>query len=307
MPLLVGVFCEERLELASNGPGDLGLGHPIRQCVGFYIGKRLKCQLLVHDIVSHVHIVFFVVAVSPNAAAPRSHQTCQAILLVFVWQESSGHAASCLSITSIESRIKLPPLSKTELFVIALIVDTLAFVGIVFSGCVVVFEIVCEQINSFRLLCIFVEVVYIANDVVIVEHVCIVILGEHGRRRGHCCACLAIVVSHISSHSRLDGGCAAEEGRSSSSRARLLFLLLGPSPRFADDILERSGGELVFVSVLLLVVKRGSSRCLAYEYRGNLRHLPHSRLKHGSFHIPPRQTKVIWGCRAGLRVGEKGL
>jgi hypothetical protein len=45
----------------------------------------------------------------------------------------------------------------------------------------------------------------------------------------------------FASHSRLDGGCAAEEGTSSSSLARLLLLLLGPAPRFADDMLERSG------------------------------------------------------------------
>lgn len=41
--------------------------------------------------------------------------------------------------------------------------------------------------------------------------------------------------------SRLDGGCAAEDGRSSSSLARLLRLLLGPAPRFAEDMLGRSG------------------------------------------------------------------
>jgi hypothetical protein len=52
------------------------------------------------------------------------------------------------------------------------------------------------------------------------------------------CLLLSLFVSHL----RLDGGCTAEEGRSSSSLARLLLLLAGPGPRFADDMLERSGG-----------------------------------------------------------------
>jgi len=42
-------------------------------------------------------------------------------------------------------------------------------------------------------------------------------------------------------HLRLDGGCAADDGMSSSSLARLVRLLLGPAPRFAEDMLERSG------------------------------------------------------------------
>jgi hypothetical protein len=59
------------------------------------------------------------------------------------------------------------------------------------------------------------------------------------------------MVSHLliplfSLHLRLDGGCAAEEGTSSSSLARLFPLLLGPAPLFADDILERSGELMVY-------------------------------------------------------------
>jgi hypothetical protein len=49
----------------------------------------------------------------------------------------------------------------------------------------------------------------------------------------------------FSLHLRLDGGCAAEERTSSSSLARLLPLLLGPAPRFAEDMLERSGELMV--------------------------------------------------------------
>jgi hypothetical protein len=42
---------------------------------------------------------------------------------------------------------------------------------------------------------------------------------------------------------RLDGGCAADDGRSSSaSLDRLLRLPLGPGPRFAEAIFDRRGG-----------------------------------------------------------------
>ena len=41
-------------------------------------------------------------------------------------------------------------------------------------------------------------------------------------------------------HLRLDGGSAPED-ESPSSRARLLLILLGPAPRFAEDMLERKG------------------------------------------------------------------
>lgn len=40
---------------------------------------------------------------------------------------------------------------------------------------------------------------------------------------------------------RLEGGCAAEDGRSASSLVRLLPPLLGPAPRFAEAMLERNG------------------------------------------------------------------
>lgn len=45
----------------------------------------------------------------------------------------------------------------------------------------------------------------------------------------------------FASYSRLDGGCAAEEERSPSSLARLLRLLVGAGPRFAEDMLGRRG------------------------------------------------------------------
>jgi len=48
----------------------------------------------------------------------------------------------------------------------------------------------------------------------------------------------------------LDGGCAADDGMSSSSLARLVRLLLGPAPRFAEDMLERSGELIVLQSVM---------------------------------------------------------
>jgi hypothetical protein len=48
----------------------------------------------------------------------------------------------------------------------------------------------------------------------------------------------------ITSNIRLDGGCAADDGRSASSRLRLLPPLFGPAPLLAEDMLERSGGEL---------------------------------------------------------------
>jgi hypothetical protein len=66
------------------------------------------------------------------------------------------------------------------------------------------------------------------------------------------------------SYLRLDGGWAAEEGRSSSSLARLLPLLLGAAPRFAEDMLERNGGELKML-VSFFVVKRGRGRCPVYR------------------------------------------
>jgi hypothetical protein len=42
-------------------------------------------------------------------------------------------------------------------------------------------------------------------------------------------------------HSRLEGGCAADEGRSPSSLERLLLLALEAVPLFADDMFDRSG------------------------------------------------------------------
>jgi hypothetical protein len=44
----------------------------------------------------------------------------------------------------------------------------------------------------------------------------------------------------LAGHLRLEGGCVAGDDMS-SSRARLLWRLAAPAPRFADDMLERSG------------------------------------------------------------------
>lgn len=46
-----------------------------------------------------------------------------------------------------------------------------------------------------------------------------------------------LIVSNV----RLEGGWAADDGRSASSLVRLLPPLLGPGPRLADDMLDRSG------------------------------------------------------------------
>jgi hypothetical protein len=111
----------------------------------------------------------------------------------------------------------------------------------------------------------------------------------------------------FSSHSRLDGGCAAEEGRSSSSLARLLPLLLGPTPRFADDILERSGGLLVFVSALLLMVKRGSGRCSAYEHRGKSEIRTSYSLKARFSTYITRREQGMMGLQSGVEGGREGV
>ena len=50
-----------------------------------------------------------------------------------------------------------------------------------------------------------------------------------------------LAVYYLTPNLRLDGGCAADDGRSSSSLERLLLLALGAGPRFADDMLDRSG------------------------------------------------------------------
>ena len=53
----------------------------------------------------------------------------------------------------------------------------------------------------------------------------------------------------LAGHLRLEGGCVAGEDMS-SSRARLLRRLTAPVPRFADDMLERSGELEVFLLVV---------------------------------------------------------
>jgi hypothetical protein len=64
----------------------------------------------------------------------------------------------------------------------------------------------------------------------------------------------------VRSYERLDGGCAAEDGRS-SSLARLVLRLLGPAPRFAEDMLDRNG-ELDVVR-RLKQLKRGAGARLS--------------------------------------------
>jgi hypothetical protein len=58
-----------------------------------------------------------------------------------------------------------------------------------------------------------------------------------------------LLFSLAASNIRLDGGCAAEDGKSASSLVRLLPPLLGPAPLFAEDMLDRSG-ELDVVRIL---------------------------------------------------------
>lgn len=53
--------------------------------------------------------------------------------------------------------------------------------------------------------------------------------------------------NYVLRYSRLDGGNGGDDIISSSSLLRLLPLLLGPAPLFAEAILERSG-ELEIVS-----------------------------------------------------------
>jgi hypothetical protein len=52
--------------------------------------------------------------------------------------------------------------------------------------------------------------------------------------------CQLFVEAMLAGYLRLEGGCVAGEDMS-SSRARLLRRLAAPTPRFADDMLERSG------------------------------------------------------------------
>src|SRR5690242_649371 len=111
----------------------------------------------------------------PYTPAALSHEICQAILVI-VRQESSWHTASGFPVTSIEASFKLSPLIECEFVIFAFIVDTVALVCVVLSPAVVVLEIVSEKVDALCFLCIFVQVIYVADDVIIIKHVCVVIL-----------------------------------------------------------------------------------------------------------------------------------
>ena len=175
------------------------------------------------------------------------------VLIVFRKLSSPRHSTLTrkFSVSAVQTGFELSSLRHVHLIVVALIVDVSASVLVGLAAVVVVFEVVCEKIDASIVFYHLVNVVnvehkvvlWVQNAVVVLFHVHVVVLREHGRRGSGSwmlpLAWIAIISFFARPHIRLEGGAALEEASSSASLPRLR-----PPARFAEDILA-CGGELL--------------------------------------------------------------
>jgi hypothetical protein len=117
----------------------------------------------------------------PVPAASRLLCEVHLAVFVFIGQESvrQGSLTSKFAVTAVQSRFKCPTLGNVHFFVLSFIINVAAAIIAAFPTLTVAFEVVSKQVNACCVLGIFVQIVYIARNLLV--KVFLVVLLSHSK------------------------------------------------------------------------------------------------------------------------------